>query len=77
MNYRIAFKRKKWLEAECSWRTCTTSANGSSISTNTLNDMGSTDRTENWVLFKKQVYYQGEQGDRAYAYKEKNLYVLL
>lgn len=63
--------KKKRLEAECSWRTCTTSANESSISTNTLNNMGSTNRTENWVFFKKQVYYPGEQGDRVCAYKEK------
>ncbi|CAO2606623.1 hypothetical protein LEMLEM_LOCUS12959 [Lemmus lemmus] len=60
MNCSAVSERRKWLEAECSPRTCTTSTNGSATSTNTLTGMGSTARMENWGLGKRRACHPGE-----------------
>lgn len=47
MNCSVVSERRNLWETGCSLRTCITLTNGSAISTNTLTDMGSTDRTGN------------------------------
>lgn len=71
MNCSVVSERRKWWETECSLRTCTTLTNGSAISTNTLTDMGSTDRTE----LERHICHP-EKGNRTYPSRERALRAL-
>lgn len=69
MNCSVVSERRKWWETECSLRTCTTLTNGSAISTNTLTDTGSTDRTGmgSW----RDTFVILEEGNRTDPGKER------